>query len=480
MTGVGCADMCSGMRCTLNPVHREQTKLQYCTINAVTSLCATMSLSSHKETYDSYSPSVLSNRSSIYGVLHDVSARESVQSQEGSISNFSVHSTTDKDLYDLSGQGEFLPPVLHYSLNSSSGQDPSVSDYKYLSYQKPTSGFRNQCLSVCTTCEPESNRGSTATFAPSLLSLEDEAETAESSPPSTPHTSRAIASSPSPTPVYADPPLPSLGEGDSQTLAGIEIPTDDAPFTRLANFFSRPSTSPTDHVATLKPTPSLAKVHAASATRVRALQSFEPTKSDELAFEKGDIIKVVNREYKDWWGQLGGRTGKFPVNYVVRSRTTLYLCLYRCLHLGGIQEPLPGPSPAELAAEAQQEAAVFSQTAHVDRLLTMLSTLDPAKDNLDDNEEIQELYRSYMSLRPKIVKLIDEYSQKRGMFSLRTKHKVPTELTICFSAAHLEWMDESFVRARRLLDGEMEVSHSDCNGHLPFVSTNLYRPTRMK
>jgi signal transducing adaptor molecule len=61
---------------------------------------------------------------------------------------------------------------------------------------------------------------------------------------------------------------------------------------------------------------------------------------------------------------------------------------------------------------------VFSQSANVDRLLTMLRTLDPEKDNLADNEEIQELYRSCMSLRPKIVKLIDKYSQKRGMLSI--------------------------------------------------------------
>lgn len=61
---------------------------------------------------------------------------------------------------------------------------------------------------------------------------------------------------------------------------------------------------------------------------------------------------------------------------------------------------------------------MFSQAANVDQLLTMLRTLDPAKDNLADNEEIQELYRSCMSLRPKIVKLIDKYSQKRGMSSI--------------------------------------------------------------
>lgn len=57
-------------------------------------------------------------------------------------------------------------------------------------------------------------------------------------------------------------------------------------------------------------------------TRVRALHTFEPTEPGELAFEKGDIIKVVDRGYKDWWrGQLKGRTGIFPVNYVVRART---------------------------------------------------------------------------------------------------------------------------------------------------------------
>jgi signal transducing adaptor molecule len=58
-----------------------------------------------------------------------------------------------------------------------------------------------------------------------------------------------------------------------------------------------------------------------SVSRVRALHSFKPTEPNELAFERGDIIKVVNREYKDWWrGQLRGRTGIFPVNYVVRLR----------------------------------------------------------------------------------------------------------------------------------------------------------------
>ena len=47
------------------------------------------------------------------------------------------------------------------------------------------------------------------------------------------------------------------------------------------------------------------------------------------------------------------------------------------------------PSASELAKEAEQEAAVFAQAMDVEKLLNMLRTLDPAKDNLADDEEIQ-------------------------------------------------------------------------------------------
>jgi len=78
-----------------------------------------------------------------------------------------------------------------------------------------------------------------------------------------------------------------------------------------------PVTAPDTAPATA-PTPSLD-----TTSRVRALHSFEPADSGELAFEKGDIIKVVDRTHKDWWrGQLKGRTGIFPVNYVVCSSSS--------------------------------------------------------------------------------------------------------------------------------------------------------------
>jgi signal transducing adaptor molecule len=94
----------------------------------------------------------------------------------------------------------------------------------------------------------------------------------------------------------------------------------DAQGTAPPTVESSTSTAPTS------PTSSTTEGYAV--TRVRALHGFEPTEPNELAFEKGDVIKVVNREYKDWWrGQLRGRTGIFPVNYVVRLRTHLYAFL---------------------------------------------------------------------------------------------------------------------------------------------------------
>ena len=74
--------------------------------------------------------------------------------------------------------------------------------------------------------------------------------------------------------------------------------------------------SPAASTTSVVSTPSL---NNTVVTRVRALHNFVPTEQGELAFEKGDVIKVVDRGYKDWWrGQLRGRTGIFPVNYVVR------------------------------------------------------------------------------------------------------------------------------------------------------------------
>lgn len=103
--------------------------------------------------------------------------------------------------------------------------------------------------------------------------------------------------------------------------------------------------------STLVQSPSQTSLPLTSVSRVRALHNFEGTEQGELTFEKGDIIKVVDRNYKDWWrGQLKGRTGIFPVNYVVsrffisifsaRFIGRLLRNFFRILRLKRLQEKL--------------------------------------------------------------------------------------------------------------------------------------------
>ncbi|SJX64685.1 related to HSE1-Class E vacuolar protein-sorting machinery protein [Sporisorium reilianum f. sp. reilianum] len=172
--------------------------------------------------------------------------------------------------------------------------------------------------------------------------------------------------------------------------------------------------------------PAAAAATPAVASRVRALYDFSPTEPGELAFSRGEIIRVLDSVYEHWWrGEVRGEAGIFPVNYV---------------------EVLPDPTPAELQREAEMEARIFSQAADIDRLLNKLRSLDPARDNLAEDEELQELYQKSLAMRPKIVKLIDRYSNK---------------------ITELKAMNDKFVHARGSFDEMMEQSLSRYNpgGH---------------
>ena len=47
------------------------------------------------------------------------------------------------------------------------------------------------------------------------------------------------------------------------------------------------------------------------------MYTYQKQNPDELDFNKGSIINVINKIDDDWWmGELNGVTGLFPSNYV--------------------------------------------------------------------------------------------------------------------------------------------------------------------
>jgi signal transducing adaptor molecule len=134
---------------------------------------------------------------------------------------------------------------------------------------------------------------------------------------------------------------------------------------------------------------------AATVSRVKALYDFSPSEPSELPFRRGDIISVLDSVYKDWWrGSLRGQTGIFPVNYV---------------------EILKDATPEELMREAEEEAKILAEGRNIEKLLGLLANADGGR-GVED-EDLQGLYNSTLAIRPKLVKLIEKYSMRKGIDS---------------------------------------------------------------
>ncbi|XP_066033297.1 intersectin-1 isoform X1 [Chamaea fasciata] len=75
---------------------------------------------------------------------------------------------------------------------------------------------------------------------------------------------------------------------------------------------------------TSKSTPTeLPRPAAPSVCQVIGMYDYNAQNDDELAFNKGQIITVLNREDPDWWkGEVNGHVGLFPSNYVKLTTDT--------------------------------------------------------------------------------------------------------------------------------------------------------------
>ncbi|XP_026210649.1 intersectin-1 isoform X2 [Anabas testudineus] len=81
-----------------------------------------------------------------------------------------------------------------------------------------------------------------------------------------------------------------------------------------------PSTSKTTPT---EPTPPKLTPASTALCQVIGMYDYVAQNDDELAFQKGQVITVLNKDDCDWWkGELNGREGLFPSNYVKLTTDT--------------------------------------------------------------------------------------------------------------------------------------------------------------
>ncbi|OLL25754.1 Class E vacuolar protein-sorting machinery protein hse1 [Neolecta irregularis DAH-3] len=217
-----------------------------------------------------------------------------------------------------------------------------------------------------------------------------------------------------------------LSLSDSVSISDRKTPQSSSSFSQAQHTLQPPFEQPR--------TPAPAHTTAATVSRVRGLYDFVPSEAGELAFRKGDIITVLESVYKDWWrGSLRGIVGIFPINYV---------------------EIVPDPTQEDLRKEAEDEAKVFSEGKNVEKLLVLLTENEGGRD-LSEDEQLQTLYHSAISVRPKLVSLIEKYSQKRD---------------------ELITLNDRFLKARRDYDALMEASVAQFSR--PEASMGYYQPSK--
>jgi len=69
------------------------------------------------------------------------------------------------------------------------------------------------------------------------------------------------------------------------------------------------------------PPRALPKAAPAAKLQFRALYDYDAVEVDELTFREGDIISLTKKVDPEWWeGQLNGKIGMFPANYVEEIR----------------------------------------------------------------------------------------------------------------------------------------------------------------
>lgn len=164
--------------------------------------------------------------------------------------------------------------------------------------------------------------------------------------------------------------------------------------------------------SSLYPSAMLASVPVAEPRKVRALYDFEAAEDNELTFQAGEIIMVLDDSDPNWWkGQNQRGEGLFPSNFVssdlnaepepsVKSKKTVQF----------------SDEKKEEEADVGKDQVVDINEEKIDRLLHLLHEADP-EDPSTDSEEMLKLEQLVNQMGPLIDTELERVDRKHAQLT---------------------------------------------------------------
>lgn len=162
--------------------------------------------------------------------------------------------------------------------------------------------------------------------------------------------------------------------------------------------------------SSLYPSALLATVPASEPRKVRALYDFEAAEDNELTFQAGEILMVLDDSDPNWWkGQNQRGEGLFPSNFVspdlnaepessVKSKKSVQF------------------SDEKVEEEAAKDQVVEINEEKIDRLLHLLHEADP-EDPSADTEEMLKLEQLVNQMGPLIDTELERVDRKHAQLT---------------------------------------------------------------
>ncbi|XP_046861857.1 signal transducing adapter molecule 1-like isoform X3 [Xenia sp. Carnegie-2017] len=123
--------------------------------------------------------------------------------------------------------------------------------------------------------------------------------------------------------------------------------------------------------------------------KVRALYEFNAGEDNEVSFKSGDVIIVTDNSDANWWkGEVNGRSGLFPTNFVTTNMT---------------------PDPKQASASITQPVAINEEK--LEQCLVMLKNANVEEED-DDEETLIELEETCRKMAPLIADKIQVIQKK--------------------------------------------------------------------